>query len=110
MRIWIVSMECAGISEAGGVKDVTFSLCENLSKRGNDVTLFIPYFGCTSLENLRDFKSGVAQSSVSLCAQQIDVTYSTARFSGSNVNVVFVNHLAFLEKKSGVRIHKGRGM
>ena len=100
MRIWIVSMECAGISEAGGVKDVTFSLCENLSKRGNDVTLFIPYFGCTSLENLRDFKSGVAQSNVSLCAQQIDVTYSTARFSGSNVNVVFVNHLAFLEKKA----------
>ena len=100
MKIWIVSMECAGISEAGGVKDVTFSICENLSKRGHEVTLFIPYFGCTTLDNLKDFKSGTARTSVFLCAQQIDVTYSTARFLNSNVNVVFVNHLAFLEKKA----------
>ena len=42
MKIWIVSMECAGIVEAGGVKDVTYALCENFAKEGNDVTLFIP--------------------------------------------------------------------
>ena len=32
MKLWIVSMECAGIAEAGGVKNVTFSLCNEFSK------------------------------------------------------------------------------
>ena len=31
MKIWVVSMECAGIAEAGGVKNVAFSLCKEFS-------------------------------------------------------------------------------
>ena len=32
-QIWIVSREYAGIAEAGGVKNVTTSLAENLVKK-----------------------------------------------------------------------------
>ena len=44
MKFWIVSMECADIVEAGGVKNVTFSLCNELSKLNHKVTLFLPVF------------------------------------------------------------------
>ena len=39
MKFWIVSMECAGIAEAGGVKNVSFSLCKELALAGHSVTL-----------------------------------------------------------------------
>ena len=52
MKIWVVSNECSGLSEAGGVKDVTYSLCENFSQK-NDVTLFIPLYGCTNLSCIK---------------------------------------------------------
>ena len=42
MNLWCVSMECAGIAEAGGVKNVTYSLCKEFSLLGHCVTLFIP--------------------------------------------------------------------
>ena len=56
MKIWIVSMECAGIVEAGGVKDVTYALCENFAKEGNDVTLFIPVFAANSFSSLKNIQ------------------------------------------------------
>ena len=57
MKFWIVSMECAGIAEAGGVKNVSFSLCKELALAGHSVTLFIPYFKCTSLELIKNQKN-----------------------------------------------------
>ena len=56
MKIWIVSMECAGISEAGGVKNVTLSLCKELSLLKHDVTLFIPLFKCSNMQFIKDVK------------------------------------------------------
>ena len=56
MKIWIVSMECAGIAEAGGVKNVTFSLCKELSLIGHEITLFIPVYKCTSYELIKNLK------------------------------------------------------
>ncbi len=41
-------MECAGIIEAGGVKNVTFSLCKEFADLGHKVTLFIPVFKTNS--------------------------------------------------------------
>ena len=56
MKIWIISMECAGIVEAGGVKDVTYALCENFVKEGNDVTFFIPVFAANSFSSLKNIQ------------------------------------------------------
>ena len=88
-------MECAGLIEAGGVKDVTHALCDSFSQKNNEVTLFIPFFGCTNLENIKDFKENVAKAVVPICGQMIEVTYSTARFVKNNARIVFVNHLAY---------------
>lgn len=93
-------MECAGIIEAGGVKDVTFSLCENFSKVGNDVTLFIPVFGTNSFENLKNVKENAFSSEISLCGQTHVINYTTAEFINFPVKVVLINHLAFSEKKA----------
>ncbi len=100
MKIWLVSMECTGIAEAGGVKDVTYSLCDNFSRNGHDVTLFIPYFGCTRLDSLENFKKDGARACVGMCGQQVEVTFSTARFISGSAKVVFVNHLAYSEKNA----------
>ena len=56
MKFWIVSMECAGIAEAGGVKNVTFSLCKELSLTGHNVTLFMSVYKCTSYELIKNLK------------------------------------------------------
>ena len=44
MTLWFVSMECANIAEAGGVKNVAFSLCKEFALLGHKVSLFIPVF------------------------------------------------------------------
>ena len=93
-------MECAGLIEAGGVKDVTHALCDSFSQKKNDVTLFIPYYGCTNLENIRNLKENVAKAVVPICGQMIEVTFSTAEFVNNKVKIVFVNHLAYSEKKA----------
>lgn len=51
MRIAIVSREYGGIVEAGGVKNVTRSLCESLRNEGNEVFVFLPVYDCTDLES-----------------------------------------------------------
>ena len=49
-------MECAGIAEAGGVKNVTYSLCKEFSLLGHNVTLFIPSFKCTQFNLLQNIQ------------------------------------------------------
>ena len=93
-------MECAGLIEAGGVKDVTHALCDNFAQKKNDVTLFIPFFGCTNLENIKNLKENVAKAVVPICGQMIEVTYSTAQFLNNKTKIVFINHLAYSEKKA----------
>ena len=56
MNLWCVSMECAGIAEAGGVKNVTYSLCKEFSLLGHSVTLFIPSFKCTQWNLLQNIQ------------------------------------------------------
>jgi len=100
MKFWIVSMECAGIAEAGGVKNVSFSLCKELSLLGHSVTLFIPYFKCTSLELIKDKKLiDDAQLEVTMCAKQEQVIFKNAVCTQGNFDVVFVNHQCFGEKE-----------
>ena len=63
-------MECAGIAEAGGVKNVTFSLCKEFSELGNDVTLFMPVYKCTSYELIKDLKKNAIKNVLLITAEK----------------------------------------
>ena len=102
MKFWIVSMECAGIAEAGGVKNVSFSLCKELALAGHSVTLFIPYFKCTSLKLIKDYdKTTSLELKVPMCGSQESVIYNKAVCTQGNFDVIFVHHPCF-EEKEGV--------
>ena len=102
MKFWIVSMECAGIAEAGGVKNVSFSLCKELALAGHSVTLFIPYFKCTSLELIKYLgKAEDVSLTVPMCAKEESITFKKAVCTQGNFNVIFVHHPCF-EEKEGV--------
>ena len=99
MKLWIVSMECAGIAEAGGVKNVTFSLCNEFGKLNNKVTLFIPVFKCNCWNHIKNLQNDAATAEISLCGEEQTVSYSVAEHDSGNFNVVFVNHQSFAEKE-----------
>ena len=101
MKFWIVSMECAGIAEAGGVKNVSFSLCKELALAGHSVTLFIPFFKCTSLELIKDQKTTqTATLNIPMCTKEETVIYKKAVCTQGDFNVVFVHHPCFEEKEA----------
>ena len=101
MKFWIVSMECAGIAEAGGVKNVSFSLCKELADAGHSVTLFIPYFKCTSLELIKNLgKADEVVLQVPMCAKEESVSYQKAVCTQGDYNVIFVHHPCFEEKEA----------
>lgn len=97
MKIWLISREYAGIAEAGGVKNVTCSLCEGLHKLGEDVTLFIPQYGCTSLNHVHDYQELDLKLEISIGNSLYEVSYSKGICNG--VPIVFVISPLFLEKK-----------
>lgn len=115
MNIWVVSMEYAGISEAGGVKNVACSLSESLADSGCDVTVFLPRFGCTNMEKIKDVAECDLNAVVSICGKNEKVTYKTGtiknesasntdsdknidKSSDKNLRTVLVEHNCFLEK------------
>src|SRR5574344_175133 len=98
MVIWLVSREYAGIAEAGGVKNVSCSLSENLVKIGNKVLAFIPYYGCTDLSNVQNFKKNAfASVQVTVLGRRETVQFASGTCSG--VEIVFICHHLFAEKQ-----------
>ncbi len=100
MKLWFVSMECANIAEAGGVKNVTFSLCKEFSLLGHEVTLFIPVFKCNSWDFLKEVKQNFAQADIFLCGKNEKVTYTKAICNQGDFNVVLINHPSLAEKEA----------
>lgn len=99
MNIWLVSREYAGIAEAGGVKNVSCSLCESLARLGHKVTLFIPQYACTELKNVScDATSEKKSVLIDVLGKKEDVFFMKGSMNG--VDIVFVQHPSFLEKKS----------
>ncbi|MCR4733674.1 MAG: glycogen/starch synthase [Treponema sp.] len=99
MKLWFVSMECAGIVEAGGVKNVTFSLCKEFADLKHKVTLFLPIYKCNSWNLIENFeKTAVAE--VELCGKKESVTFYKANCHDENFSLVLVNHKAFYEKEA----------
>lgn len=101
LKLWISSMECAGIAEAGGVKNVTFSLCKEFSLLQNDVTLFIPVFKCSSFSNIINLNDDYIKNVViKHCQKDEIVSFSTGICKDGNFKVVFINHPSFSEKEN----------
>lgn len=97
----MVAMEFAGIAEAGGVKNVSRSLCEELARSGNNVTLFIPQFGCTSFDETSDIQQNAYPPvSLHICSRDESMSFSTASLIHTNIRIVFVKNPHFLEKLS----------
>jgi starch synthase len=93
-------MECAGIAEAGGVKNVTFSLCKEFSELGNDVTLFMPVYKCTSYELIKDLKKNAIKNVIiHHCGKEEKVSYSTGKCIDGDFSIVFINHPSFSQKE-----------
>ena len=99
MVIWLVSREYAGIAEAGGVKNVACSLCENLVQLGNKVILFIPFYGCTDISHVESFnKNSYQPVQVYVLGKRETVQFASGTLAG--VEFVFICHKAFKEKKA----------
>ena len=99
MNFWIVSRECAGIAEAGGVKDVTCALSETLSKLKHNVTLFIPLYGCTDLSLIKEFNCAY-KNPIFVEVENTSVPVSFAYGKFDDFNVIFVCHQRFYQKKA----------
>ncbi len=106
MNLWNVSMECAGIAEAGGVKNVTYALCYGFKNLGNKVTLFTPVFKCNNWSHIKNLQKNIKKTSVHICNNDEEVYYSTAIFDNPEFNIVFINHKAFGEKE-GIYTYTG---
>lgn len=100
MKLWFVSMECANIAEAGGVKNVTFSLCNEFARLGHDVTLFIPVFKCNSWDKLTKIEKNLYKSNIQICQKEEIVSYTKAVFQKSDFKVVLINNEHFAEKEA----------
>lgn len=100
MKIWLVSMECAGIAEAGGVKNVSYSLCKEFQGLGHKVTLFIPVFKCNSFADLNELQTVETEGAVEVCGKTETVKYMTAICESGGFEVVLVNHPCFAEKEA----------
>ena len=99
LSIWEITREYAGIAEAGGVKNVSCSLAENLVKAGMRVTVFIPFYGCTSIRKLSKIEklsSSIAR--INCNGTEYKIAFSQAEING--VRIVFVMNMIFTEKKA----------
>lgn len=95
----MVAREYAGIAEAGGVKNVVCSLSEELVKLQNDVTLFIPQYGCTDFSNVKDLVEYSDKIvSIETGAKNFNVSFSKAICNG--VKIVFVKSDIYSEKQN----------
>lgn len=98
MKIWMIAREYNGIAEAGGVKNVVCSLSEELSNSQNEITLFIPEYGCTDFSKIIDYKNLQSQSLIH-CNDQ-DHSVSFAEGMCKNVHIVFVKADVYKEKQN----------
>ncbi len=96
-KYWIVSREYAGLSEAGGVKNVTTSLATGFNKQGWDVTVFIPLYGCTAITNVDNFdiiENGFVEINVN--SKKHRVVFAQGYFHG--IKIVFIVNTCFTSK------------
>lgn len=96
--VWIISRECDGIAEAGGVKNVTCSLSEGLVANGIKTTLFMPRYGCTNFSEIKNYTQNViSDQKIIVNHHEYTVSYDSAE-TLSGVKIIFIIHQIFIEK------------
>lgn len=98
MRVWMIARECAGIAEAGGVKNVVCSLVEQLTKKNHQVSLFIPEYGCTNYTNITNIIQEKFESKIKVQDKEYVILYKTGNFNGTKI--IFICNQIFSEKKA----------
>lgn len=93
-------MEYAGVAEAGGVKLVARSLCEELVREGHRVTVIMPLFGCTDKSGFADEKDiQTADFVINGEVEKVTFTAASLPFTPSqSVRFIFVRSLHFAQK------------
>ncbi|HIW35882.1 MAG TPA: glycogen/starch synthase [Candidatus Treponema faecavium] len=86
--IWLISREYAGIAEAGGVKNVSCSLCEGLVRRGTRTMLFIPLYACTVLDAVDSFTELTDYCRIHIAGHDHHVGWARGVMNG--VDIVFI--------------------
>ena len=99
MNIWIISRECAEIAEAGGVKNVTFSLCKDFQELKQNVTLFIPIYKCTNFDFIKNLSEEKNETEIEINNKKVPVKYVTGTFKNGNFSIVFIKNDSFSEKE-----------
>jgi len=100
MTIWVVSREYAGIAEAGGVKNVTCSLCQELDRSDCSVTCFLPFYGCTSLQHIEQYRENILPpADIQVCGRSELVSFCSGMVAGTGVRVIFICSPYFKEKQ-----------
>lgn len=100
MKIWEVSREYAGIAEAGGVKNVVCSLSEGLRRQGLEISVFLPFYGCTVYSSIENFQTLNGKSvSINVSGQDYSVSFATGSVDG--IHFIFIVSPIF-ETKLGV--------
>lgn len=94
----MLSREYDGIAEAGGVKNVVCSLSEELSETDNQITLFIPEYGCTSYNKITDYVNLDGCFSISCNGQNYYVSFAKAKCK--KIDVIFVKCDIYKEKQN----------
>lgn len=98
MKIWMIAREYDGIAEAGGVKNVVCSLSEELSKSDNEITLFIPQYGCTEFSRISELKELTGTFDISCNEKNFSVSFSQGY--SKKVRVIFVKADIYSEKQN----------
>lgn len=80
--IFMVTMEYSGVAEAGGVKLVARSLCEELHRQGFCVTVIMPRFGCTDMSALCRLQEGECKTEIQIDGKRQKVSFDSAHIIG----------------------------
>ena len=108
MKLWTVTMECAGLAEAGGVKSVAYSVSDEAARQGYDVTLFIPVYACSEFDCVTDVKDDILSADIAVCNKKERVDFSTGRFKNTPVKIVFIRKMRRLRLHGRRRAEKSR--
>ncbi|HKL85034.1 MAG TPA: glycogen/starch synthase [Treponemataceae bacterium] len=89
--IWYVTREYAGIAEAGGVKNVACALAEGCARKGSSVLVFIPAYGCVSIQGAVSFGT-----EISIAGKFHSVSFR--EFAHNGVRIVLIESDIYREK------------
>ncbi len=94
---WLVTREYSGLAEAGGVKDVATSIAREVNHLGYTVTVFIPLYGSTCLDNVVNFDIiENLTAEITVDSRVYRLMYAQGFYNG--IRIVFIVNSSFTSK------------